>query len=517
MFGRVSRGRLLALGLLVAACASGQGRRAWLEPPNVPAVLGTQPDRETTPLLPVAGGGRARERPVGSLPLAASSASVPLIFEAAAPDASWTVLCQATADTDHDGSIEVTPGPRGELRGDRLERFIVLPNGVPERIDDLLASSLDGRFVVVRRGGRAQLGDTRSQTFSELVGLDATRERTLPARQQVRILGSVLWFVRRSGPRTEIVERALPASDERVLYSGTEQVLGIDVDPTASVVVAEIAVAGVRRLDHAVAGEAPSCASRTAEARPPRKDSNALGFLVISRTGGRARRVDDFAGAFGRQLFRRTTDGALYLDRDGQTRLLTPDVCQGRVLFAEPERNLLLLGCALPKKPWRFGVELWAGAARRALPFDVAALAIDEPARPKTRLFPLYPGADTFLFDAERQMLRRFQPGDLVLGVGVDHALIRRGRLALLYDARTDTTQPLAGELDPRSETLQTGHMVHANPFVVDLGTGSWVGNVSGQALAVALSGEVLLAAVPASAEALARGPLLWRAPERAP
>jgi hypothetical protein len=59
--------------------------------------------------------------------------------------------------------------------------------------------------------------------------------------------------------------------------------------------------------------------------------------------------------------------------------------------------------------------------------------------------------------------------------------------------------------------------MVHASPFVVDLTTGRWVGKVSGRGLALAISGEVLLAAVPASAEAVARGPLLWQSPEPAP
>ena len=253
------------------------------------------------------------------------------------------------------------------------------------------------------------------------------------------------------------------------------------------------------------------------EARARRKELDGSGYLLIPRAGGKARRVDDLALVFGRQLIRRRADGALLLEREGRSYVLGTDVCQGRVLFAEPERQLLLIGCALPKKPWRFGVELWAGLTRRALPIDVAALAVDEPARPRVRLFPLYPGADTLLFDAERQSLRRFEPGDLALAVHDDHALIRRGRTALIYDARSDQLRALPGKLDPYSEALQTGPMVHASPFVVDLTTGRWVGNVSGRPLALSISGAVLLPAVPATAEALAHGPLFWQSPEPAP
>jgi hypothetical protein len=113
--------------------------------------------------------------------------------------------------------------------------------------------------------------------------------------------------------------------------------------------------------------------------------------------------------------------------------------------------------------------------------------------------------------------LRRFEPGDAILAVYEHRALVRRGRNALVYDARNDRLETLPAKFEPLSETIQTGPMVCAGSLVVDLGAGRCVGSVSGRALAVSTSGEVLTAAVPASAEALARGPLLWRVPEAVP
>ena len=260
----------------------------------------------------------------------------------------------------------------------------------------------------------------------------------------------------------------------------------------------------------------PSCRSPVAEIRVAR-ESSISGYVVIPRSGGKARRVDDLALVFGKELIRRRADGALYWDRDGRTRFLADDKCKGRILFAEPARQLLLLGCEMPKKPWRFEVTMISGSVRRALPIDVAGLLADEPPRPGTRFFALYPGAETMLFDAERQTLRRFSPGDQILGLTDAHALIRRGRTALLYDAATDRTRELPGKIETLVEVQRTGPMVHASPFVVDLSAGRWLGNVSGRSHAVSVSGEVLLAERPASAEALARGPLLWQPPAAQP
>ncbi len=500
--------RLAAVSPLVLSllsCASDRSRLAVYEPPRVdPALLGrARPAPSALPALPPA---PTRTATPGSLPLAASSAANPITVEATAPDASWSVVCEAREDTDGDGAIDVRVGPRGELSGDRVQRYINLSNGESLPIDELVASSADGRALVVRRESRFELWNHTTGERRALPGVESAGGGELPTPSIAAFSEASLFYLRKHEAHKELVELTLATGAERPLYSDREEIAGLELDPTGNYVVLGIA----RRRPSSTSP--PPCRGPVAEIRVAREPSSS-GYVVIPRSGGKARRVDDLALVFGKELIRRRDDGSLVWDRDGRTRLLADDECKGRILFAEPARQLLLLGCEMPKKPWRFEVTLLAGSVRRPLQIDVAGLAIDEPPRPGTRFFPLYPGAETMLFDAERQTLRRFSPGDQILGLSDAHALIRRGRTALLYDAETDRTRELPGKIETLVEVQRTGPMVHASPFVVDLSAGRWLGNVSGRAHAVSVSGEVLLAARPASAEALARGPLLWQAP----
>jgi hypothetical protein len=306
------------------------------------------------------------------LPLAATPESGPVSFEAAAPDASWTVVCEAREDTNGDGVIDAAPGAHGELVGDRLQRYLGLGNGEANRIDDLLAATPDGSFLVVRREGRAELVNTRTFALRELPGVELRRDSALPARRALVAENDALHYVRRNAAGdTELVLQALPGGGERVLYTTREEVLGLEPDPTGTFVVLEVVGAdknGNGRLDRPAAGDASprSCSGPLPRARARRADVDASGFVVVPRAGGKARRVDDLALVFGRELIRRRADGALFGERDGRTRLLGDAACRGRVLFAEPERGILLIGCVLPKKPARLADRRRRAAHRRA-------------------------------------------------------------------------------------------------------------------------------------------------------
>lgn len=511
-------GKRIWLFAWVVACGSSRGRDP-LEPPDLRALPRVEALGAERSSAARAGESRLRERDAGSLPLAATPASSELSVEAAAPDASWTVVCEAREDTDRNGVLGATPGARGAPEGDRLARYLELPTGESLAIDALVASSPSGRFLLVRRAGRLDLIDTTTSSARALAGIESSFEWSLPARRRVVLLDAVAYYLRNDAGRSELVELVLPNGPERTLYSGGEELVGLEVEPSGAHVVLELASSGGRRrASRASDGDVePPCGATAPLIRARRAKHDHGGFLVVPREGGSPQRMDDLALVFGKGFIRRRADQSLLLERDGRARVLGNADCRGRILFADPERDLILLGCALPKKPSRLGVELLSHGTRRALGIDVAELAVDEPARAGVRLFPLYPGADTVLFDAERQNLRRFEPGDLVLAVWAERAMIRRGRTALLYDANSDRLSELPAKLEPLHEAVQTGPMVHASPLVVDLAAGRCIGNVSGRSLAVSLSGEVLLAAVPASAETLARGPLLWQAPESIP
>src|SRR5688500_13827601 len=240
MFGRV---RPLALWLFAAGCAS-EPRTMRFVPPDLHGVLVAGVATNAVAPADSSSVARASEPRPGSLPLAATPGSAPVVLETAASDASWTVVCEANADTDGNGTIEVALGPRGELRGDQLKRYLGLPSGRLEAIDDFVTASDDGRFVVVRRAGRSELVDTHTAGFRELPGVDTRHERTLPARQRVRALGGGLWFVRRSGAQSEVVERTLSSGEERLLYAGSDEIVGIEIDAGGHFVIAELGSLG---------------------------------------------------------------------------------------------------------------------------------------------------------------------------------------------------------------------------------------------------------------------------------
>jgi hypothetical protein len=210
---------------------------------------------------------------------------------------------------------------------------------------------------------------------------------------------------------------------------------------------------------------------------------------------------------------RRGGDGTLALDRGGTSRVIGDATCAGRVLFPDPIRDQALIGCSDPKRPGRLFVEL-VTTSRWPLGIDVAALGFDEPVGPKRRMVALYPGANTVLFDLEQKHIQVLRQGDAVLHTSGTRALVRRGSALFVFDLATGTEFPLAGKLDPCGGLLIQGDLVYVSPLIVDLRAGATVGEVEGPGLALARSGAVLVAAEPASAERLARGPLRWTMPE---
>jgi hypothetical protein len=330
--------------------------------------------------------------------------------------------------------------------------------------------------------------------------------------------GDSLFYLRSQGKGAELVERRLSSDVERVLYRSAEPVVRFELDVYGKLIVVSVAGAdanGNGRFDwpyELERGRRP-CQSPIAQYRAARLGADPLGFVVVDRVTGEARRVDDLALAFGNEIVRRCSDGSLVAERGARRRTLADSNCAGRVLWLDPWRDQLLVGCTMPKKSGRLSVELVAAGRHAPLEIDVAALPIDELAHPSERLVALYPGADTVLFDAEKRMLHRLKSGDAVLGTAGAHALIRRGRALLLFDAELGSEATLPAKLDALSDVLRSGTLVFVSPYVVDVAEGRVLGAISGRPLSLASSGAALVPAQPPSADALAQGPLNWQTP----
>ncbi|HLV66656.1 MAG TPA: hypothetical protein VKY73_12625 [Polyangiaceae bacterium] len=508
------RTALLALAVTATACAGGPVRERPAEGPS----------RTPTPQeAPRKAGEKARlgaEQRTAPQLGPVTTLDAPVIVEGAAPDGSWVAVCEASRDTDGNGRLAISVGPRGELRGDRLERSLRLSNGRVLPIDDLLATSADGRWVVVRRANAVELFDTSEGALLALDdGVDARRtEPTRTAHRTLVFRDGALLYVRERGREHVVVERSLETGTERVVYSAREPVVRVTADAFGAVDVVELAGPdrnGNGRFDWAFPPSADPlpCGGPITTMAAARAKSDPTIHVVVPRDGGSPRRLDDLAVVFGTSLVRRSADGALFVDDGSTTRKLADAACKGRLVLTDPFHELFLLGCAIPKRPLRLGVELVTQTERRSLDIDVADLALDEPARRQERLVPLYPGADTVLFDTEQQALHWLERRDQVLGWRGAHALVRRGRNLFLFDADTAALRALPGKLERFADVTATGRMVHVSPVVVDLEKGRVLGSAPGPVLAVALSGAVLTATRAATAHELARGPLFWKLP----
>lgn len=108
-----------------------------------------------------------REAPVG----AGDGAPV-----AASLDHRWAVMREAREDTDGDGRVHVgwySNGHTAELVGDELGTYLVRGVGPGRRIDELVGSSADGRYLYFVEGG-ALIGLDASEDRSEVIGAAPT-------------------------------------------------------------------------------------------------------------------------------------------------------------------------------------------------------------------------------------------------------------------------------------------------------------------------------------------------------
>jgi len=490
-------------------------------PPRSPVEPAVSAGSLATPAAPTEHATAKLDPPPVSLPAVAAAGETPLTFEVAAPDGNWLVTCQARADSDGDGEIRVNVGAQGELEGDTLARYLSFASGAEEPIDDLLASSPDGRWLVLEKEEKSELVDTASGTRVDLTALGADTRREPQRRQSHRSLafdGDSLFYLRSVGKFAELIERRLSSTAERTLYRSSEPVFELSLDAAGKAVVLKVAgidANGNGRVDWPYPierGKRP-CQGPVAQYRAPRLNADPLAVVVVDRASGEARRVDELAAVFGSELVLRGTDGTLFSERGKQRRLIADSACAGRILWLDPGRDQLLVGCTMPKKTGRLAVELVARGRHTPLEIDVAALGFDEIAHPSERLAALYPGADTVLFDAEKRLLHRLKSGDAVLATSGTHALVRRARSLLLFDAEVGTEALLPGKLDPLGDVLKSGSLVFASPLVVDVVTGRVLGSISGRPLSLTSSGAALVPKEPACAESLARGPLTWQTP----
>ena len=494
-------------------------------PVSPPAVSPPAAITPVAPLFPVASKAPAAVTIPGptspGFGSAAFASDAPVVLEHASRDGHWVTVCTARNDSNGDGQITASVGPRGELRGDAFERYLITP--VEQlAIDGLLGADASGRYALLMQHGALVLWNAESRTVVDLSALGADARLSAQSFAELRTLsfdrnGERLLYVRRSETGKRIVIRSLPDGSERELDPGPGVVWRARFDPGGAFVLVEMINEDSNKNGRADFPAPLLTAPRPCSAGPGRfrtwidRGDRPVTVLIPS-SGGAPLFEPELVMPIGDALLLREASGALILQRAGKKRVLEPAACKGRIVHADAQRELFIVGCA-QKKTGRVSLELVTRSERKPLDLELASVELDREVSDSPRLIALYPGLETTLFDADRRELVPLRTGDVVLATRAERALIRRSNTLLFYDADRRTEQLLPVALSRYPDLLQTSPFVFVSPALVNLDTGALVAVSSARPLALSSEGQLLVSEVEADGAELARGPLRWLTP----
>ena len=443
----------------------------------------------------------------------------PLLLERASSDGSWLALCQARADSNNDGQVSVSLGPRGEPRGDALQRFFVTPVA-DSAVDGVLGADTTGRFTLLIVGGALVLHDTRGPHALDLSALGADAQLSAESFAELRTVAfdatsEHLLYVRAGDHGKRVVIRALADGSERELDPGPGAIWRARFDRGGVFIVLEMMSEDSNKNGRADFPAPLSKEPRACSGGPGRFHTFAMRgdhpqTVLLPVIGGAPIQEPELLMPVQDALLLRDAAGTLSLQRAGKKRVIEPAACKGRIVHADGKRELFIVGCVQQKKTGHVNLELVTRTERKALNIELASTELDREVSDSPRLVPLYPGLESALFDADRRELIPLSTGDVVITTWGARALVRRGKSLLVYDAEARAEQALAGSLDRYPDVLQAPPFAFVSPLLVDLDRATTVLVDQPRPLALSSSGQLLFAATPPDGAMLARGPLRW-------
>ena len=274
----------------------------------------------------------------------------PLIFQEVATDGSWVNMCQARADTDGDGKIQVHIGDHGHAFGDTVRPYLVIGSGPGYAFDEILASDATGRYLAVREGPCLGLVDSRTRTLTSLPNADLREADEVfgPARAvSFDAAGRQMLYLRGGTVGNRIVLRDLASGEERDLDPGPGNLWRASLDEGGMWITVEI-VDGP---------EWPSAATSLSPrlCRGSPSSYSAGGYLgmnrvskhLLSGNGGPPSTIQGIVRPFGQNLLVREPDGTLAEVSGSGKRIRTvvPSTCKSRVLHVDAVRGLVVAAC----------------------------------------------------------------------------------------------------------------------------------------------------------------------------
>jgi hypothetical protein len=517
-----SVGRAISLLLCLGACRTpGPAAAAGPAYPRLPEPVSPAAPTASTSAAPAlappssASAAPAAAAQFGTTPFAGKG---PILVERASGDARWVALCQAEP-------AEVraaTPGAPPARESGALQRFLVAP-GAELAIDAWLGASPNGRFVLVLQRGALVLWDSETSHTLDLSALGADSRLSAESNAALRTVdfdatSEQLLYVRRAASGPRIVLRNLADGSERELDPGPGEIWRARFDPGGAFVNLQMISADTNKngkfdFPAPLLAAPRACGDPLPHFRAWENRGDRPETVLLPLAGGTAIHEPELVQVLGDALLLRDENGALLLEQGQRKRVLANAECKGRMVHADRQRELFIVGCAQKKKTGRVSLELVTREGRKPLNLELASVELDREPSDSPRLVALYPGSDSYLFDADKRELIALQPGDSVLGTHLARALVRRGKALLVYDADQRRERPLAGVVDKYPDILRALPFVFVSPLLVNLETAEIVGVSKQRPLALSATGQLLLADTDPDPPHLARGPLHWSAP----
>lgn len=501
MLGSYRSFGVFAAALAALGCAKPALDARGVEYPSVvtPALPVTPPSKPllvtTPPPTPVT----APQSP--SFGAESFARDAPLLLERASRDGHWVQLC-----TERSGGFE---------------RSVITPDE-ELLIDGLLGADESGRYALLMQHGALNLWDAETRSALDLSALGADARSSAESFAELRALSfdarsEHLLYVRAGQTGKRVVVRNLGDGSEREFDPGPGPIWRARFAPGGAFAIVESMREDSNKNGKADFPAPLLAAPRPCSANPTRYhtyvDRGDRPVTVLVPLNGDAAVLEpELVMPLGDALVLRDANGALLLSRAGKKRVLSPAACNGRVIHADVQRELFIIGCA-QKKTGRVSLELVTQSERKPLNIELASLELDREPTEAPRLLALYPGLETVLFDADRRELLPLRSGDVVLATRAGRALVRRANALLFYDADSRTEQPLAVTLERYPALLLTPPFVFVSPALVNLDTASLVGVSRERPLALSSEGRLLVPSVAADGSQLARGPLRWLTP----
>ncbi len=453
----------------------------------------------------------------------------PCVLDAADPAGAWIVLCQARKDTDGDGEISVLMGHHGDMLGDAMVPYVIRGGGAGEAVDTYVTHSTDGRYLVVIKEDRLLLLDMRAGTRTDLSKTGASTADGNSAFGRHRAArfdraGRRLLTIRDGKERSTIVVRELATGKVTIVDPGPGVLCSATLDETGHWVLLRVVA---KDTDGNGTLECPTVhttlAARGCRGSPRSYSSfggggDATVTRVAPATGGTAVVIPGLIAAIGAALLRRDAREALLLRTpDGKETEVVPQEARAVLYTRFPEQGAFLAAHRGPRPraggPTKSAHPLWIHVGKKSAPAGMTRrIGRDDPDDTAygTWLRAFHNPTHSKFIHLPSLREVRFDGGTITFHG--DRVLFNHQGKRAVRDLVTGRVWPLASQVTTSYPRRLQGSMYTNRHEVVDLQSPAVLGSYVGDALALALSGRVLVAA--RTHWDLAYGPLRWVQPK---